>query len=239
MFRWCFLVLLVANLFPALMAGNRDLSSDTLAVPPASSVSLEAYRVKPIVLLSEKSSDMVASADESEETANLLPQRREERCFLIGPLAAITTSERYAEVLERANVEFNRHWREVAVGSDYWIYLPKLPSTRATTRTLQELKASKIDGFIFSDGELKGAVALAVTTDRAAAEQKRSEFAELGYDARVHQMNRLAREYWLMSENVPRPGVMIELAKSESAAEIPQKISRMGCETVASAMEFQ
>ena len=236
MFRWIFFLLLAANVLPVLLAGNRDVD-DAEAPGAGSGTGPSAGDVQTIALLNERKSAPPASRDNEQDSA--IPQRRQLRCFLLGPLASMATAEAYAGVLEASGMAISRRWREVVVGADYWVYLPRLPSSRATTRTLQELKASDVDGFIFSEGELKGAIALDVYTDKVRAERRKGEFSELGYDAEIHKMNRLAREYWLVSETAPRPAVMVDLAERENGAEIPQKISRMDCKTVASAMQFQ
>jgi hypothetical protein len=80
---------------------------------------------------------------------------------------------------------------------------------------------------------------LGAYTDRNLAESKEKLYAELGYEPKVHKMARLAREYWVLSEEIPRPGIIEELMNRAKVSEIPQKISRMDCQTVANAMHFQ
>lgn len=237
MYRWIFVVLVFANFLPGLMAGN----DAATAVGSPGNVKpmddIDEIGVRPLRLLAESSSEDVTA--EGSALARALPQRREALCFLIGPLASMAKAETFAQRLEESDMTLERRWREISIGSDYWVYLPQLPSVRATTRTLQELKARDIDGFIFSEGEMKGAIALAVFTDLGAAEAKKETFISMGYDARLQKMDRLAREYWLMSDNMPRPGMMDTLMNSEDLGEIPQKISRRDCKIVASAMQFQ
>ncbi len=237
MFRWVLVVLVLANFFPALMAGNDRALAAGDRSRAQSVAGVDEAGVRSLRLLAESSP---ADADsEGAATTQALPQRREAMCFLIGPLASMAKAETFAQGLEETDMVLDRRWREISIGSDYWVYLPQLPSVRATTRTLQELKARAIDGFIFSEGEMKGAIALGVFTDLGAAEAKKETFVSMGYDVRLQKMDRLAREYWLMSDKMPRPGMMDALLNSEEIGEIPQKISRRDCKTVASAMQFQ
>jgi hypothetical protein len=237
MYRWIFVALIVANFLPALMAGNDGATAIGGLGDIKSMADSDDAGVRPLRLLAESSAE--DASDDASQLTRALPQRREAMCFLIGPLASMAKAETFAQHLEEAEMKLDRRWREISIGSDYWVYLPQLPSVRATTRTLQELKARDIDGFIFSEGEMKGAIALGVFTDLGAAEAKKETFLSMGYDARLQKMDRLAREYWLISDNMPRPGMMDALVNSEELGEIPQKISRRDCKIVASAMQFQ
>ena len=231
MIRRIFALLLVANVFPALLAGNHR--------EEAAVAKNAAFGVPPDIgslrLLAESSK---SSANSKQNDTRELPQRREVSCYLIGPLPSMARAENFALHLESSGMAMERRWREISVGLDYWLYLPPQPSVRATTRILQELKARNINGFIISEGDLKGAVALGVFTEEGAAIGRQEDLVAVGYDAKIQTLDRMAREYWLTSEKLPRPGALEALMNSENLADIPQKISRRDCKEVASAMQF-
>jgi len=236
MIRKIAFLLIAANIFPALLAGNNHVVNTELLNANHRALA----DVGNMRLLSESHTvDEKGVVSGSRE----LPQRREVTCYLIGPLASMAKAEKYAVHLESAGMAMARRWREVSVGLDYWLYLPQLPSVRATTRILQELKARDVDGFIVSEGDLKGAIALGVYTEERSADERREELVAIGYEAKLQKLDRMAREYWLTSDKPPRPGaletLLETLLETEKLAEIPQKISRRDCKEVASAMQFQ
>ena len=233
MLRWIFFTLLLANFFPFWLS--------TKAAAPATEQSGGAG--------SEGRDSAAAHIRLLDEAgggeADVRPRRAADadrassRCLLVGPLTSAARVEALAGRFQSAGFPVERHWREVSAGRDYWVYLPRQPSARATTRTLQELAANNIDGFIFSEGELKGAIALGAFTDQGRAETAKTRFEELGYDAQMREIDRLAREYWLTFEGAPVPDTLARLLDLPSGGAVPQKISRMPCKTVASAMHFQ
>ncbi len=236
MIRWIFAALLIANLFPALLAESR--APNQTPAPRAGALGATDPGVRTLVLLGEAQPES-GEVERRDEESHSLPQRREQACFLVGPLVSMATAEAIAGQLESSGLTLEKRWREVAGGVDYWVHLPPQPSMRATTRVLQELKANNIDSFVFSEGELDGAIALGVYSDQAAAETQRQRFVELGYDASVYGMERLLREYWLLSDTVPDPGALDGLTQILGDREIGQNISPRSCLAVASAMHFQ
>jgi hypothetical protein len=231
--RWLFLVLVLGNFFPALLATNSgeliparmESARDTLR---------QASPVAPVVLLSELGGDMVVDSG-----AQNLPERRELACFVVGPLASIDVANNLGSQMKIQGLPVESMWREVENGADYWVYLSPLPSNRAAARLLQELSANNIDSFLVSEGELEGAIALNVFSDEREAKALQRRMESLGYEAKIHQMGRWAREYWLLSERIPSGEEWQAVAAVVEDNEIPQKMSRRSCKTVASAMRFQ
>jgi hypothetical protein len=119
------------------------------------------------------------------------------------------------------------------------VYLPAQPSTRATSRLIQELSANEIDSFVISEGDLEGALAVGVFSVKENAEKQKQRLESMGYESGIHPVQRWIREYWLLSEDTPSPEDWRKITNSISNEELPQKMSRRSCKTVASALRFQ
>lgn len=232
--RWLFFFILLLNIFPAVFATNENASVER--VSPGAMVPVTKGRS--IVLLSEIESrerlnEATPALDEE------LPERREPGCFLVGPLVSQTAANDVATTFTALDYPIQSRWREVESGFDYWVFLPVQPSVRATSRLIQELSANEIDSFVIAEGDLEGALAVGVfgVKDNAARQQERLE--TMGYEAKIHPVQRWIREYWLMTESTPSPEDWRAIMNSVSNEELPQKMSRRSCKTVASALRFQ
>lgn len=237
--RWLFLVLVLGNFFPALFATNsRELIPARMesAGHGLSGHGLREGSVAPVVLLRELGGESAVIGDTAPQS---LPERRELACFVVGPLASIAVANNLGSQMKIQGLPVESMWREVENGADFWVYLSPLPSNRAAARLLQELSANDIDSFLVSEGELEGAIALNVFSDEREAKILQRRMERLGYEAKIHQMGRWAREYWLLSERVPSGAEWQAIAAVAEDNEIPQKMSRRSCKTVASAMRFQ
>ncbi|MCK9506551.1 MAG: hypothetical protein M0Q95_20535 [Porticoccaceae bacterium] len=233
MIRWVFLLLVLANCFPALMAANLK----DAKVAPERGERVDAG-AKNILLLAE-AGEQASQSGVEEAASNALPERRDVSCFLVGPLVSAKVADQVASRFKETGLAVDSGWREVESGADYWVYLPPQPSPRATTRLLQELKANQIDSFLVFEGDLEGAIALSVFNEKENAKNFQGRMFSLGYDAEIHKMQRWIREYWLLSEAVPRGEQWQQIIKPFESDGIQQKMSRRSCKTVASAMRFQ
>lgn len=224
--RWFFTLLLLANLFPPLFAANSSLQLRENREP-----SLPAFSgVGRIVLLSE----VDQSADE----------RRVENpvsatCLVVGPLGSMDQVLKLEQRIGEAGFLPLRKSRQLESGADYWVFLQAQPSSRATTRLLQELRANGIDSFVVAEGELEGAIGVGIYSDQQSAEARLSRLEGLGYSVGIHEMQRWIKQYWVLVEN-DKPsvswGVLKDRLKEQST---PQKIYSSSCQTVASAQGFQ
>lgn len=231
--RWLFLFLLLLNLFPAVFATNGEDASNQLV-----GERYQPLRGKTIHLLSEVKSGN--GVDRFQQPADEeLPERREPGCFLVGPLISQAVADEVAAALGVMTQSAQTHWREVESDVDYWVYLPAQPSTRATSRLIQELSANEIDSFVISEGDLEGALAVGVFSVKENAERQMQRLESMGYESGIHPVQRWIREYWLLSEDTPSPDEWRKITNSISNEELPQKMSRRSCKTVASALRFQ
>jgi hypothetical protein len=233
MMRWVFLLLALANVFPAMLAAK---VADTETAPQK--IEFSDAETKKILLLAEVGGQP-AQPVLTEATGNALPERRDVACFIVGPLVSANVANQIAQGFQGAGFTVDSGWREVESGVDYWVYLPSQPSPRATTRLLQELKANQIDSFLVFEGDLEGAIALSVVNEEEEAKHLQARMFSLGYDAEIHKMQRWIREYWLLSDSIPDGGLWQQLVQPLETDAIQQKISRRSCKTVASAMRFQ
>lgn len=231
--RWLFFFILLLNVFPAVFATNGDLPAGKGAARP-----LVATEGKTIRLLSEVDSKTQREATQAFDDEEL-PERRKPGCYLVGPLVSQAVADEVAAAFRVLGYSLESRWREVESGWDYWVYLPVQPSTRATSRLIQELSANEIDSFVISEGDLEGALAVGVFSVEENAGRQRERLEAMGYEAKIYPVQRWIREYWLLTENPPSPEDWRNLISLIPNEELPQKMSRRSCKTVASALRFQ
>lgn len=231
--RWLFLALLTANLVPGFLPGN---SASPITVSPQV-VNLSS--AKGIVLLSEADPEVHQLAQIDNGGSQSLSEAAGGGCIVVGPLASVALADRLQEALEGEGVAAKRMIREVDSGSDYWVHLQLQPSARATARLLEELKANGRESFVVSEGDLEGAIALGIYSDEEEAKANLSVLTASGYEAGIYRMQRRAREYWLLADGKPENELLSAIPDFYQSEEVPQKISRSSCKTVASAMRFQ
>lgn len=222
MIRWIFAFLLVANALPALLFGlpaAEQPSGKSVPSTPAGAESLQLLR------------------ERDGEPAQRRPGPAASTCVRIGPVPGSRQAQALADRLRAEALQPQSLWRETESGADYWVYLPARPSPRATTRVLRELQANGMDSYVFSEGELKGAISLGVYGSQEAAREQRQRFERLGYEASVAAMTRKRREYWLL---VPGTNPRAEELASSIAAEAGYAAKNLeaGCKTVASGAHF-
>ncbi|GIX31513.1 MAG: hypothetical protein KatS3mg124_1985 [Porticoccaceae bacterium] len=227
--RWLALLLLVANLLPALFPGNRGWV--VAQRPERGGARPEELQAPSLQLLAER------TAESDGAHAERTPFRSGGHCSLLGPFGSVAAAERVALQFEARGVALRRHAREVGVGSDYWVYLPRPPSSRAAGRLLQELKAAGMEGYRIPAGPLAGAVGVAVYADAEAAERERQRLIALGYPAEVGRIERRALEFWLVGETL-RPATLAAVERA-LGDRLPHRGVREDCQSVASAMHFQ
>ena len=90
---------------------------------------------------------------------------------------------------------------EDAEAFDYLVLTPATASVQDAYRLLRELKSKNIDSFVITMGEASLAISLGVFSSLEAAEDRRLNLTEEGYDLRIKETPRFIRRYWLLAEN--------------------------------------
>lgn len=225
--RWVLFILLAANLVPGFFPGNPS------SLAAQQNQVAESGGAKGVVLLSE-----MGEARKSEQTVSEV-DGEEGSCLLVGPLASVAIMERFQAAMQEKGIAAQQMIREVDSGSDYWVHLELQPSARATARLLEELKANGHESFVVSEGDLEGVIALGIYSDEQDARENLSMLTASGYDASIYRMQRRAREYWLLVDGKPGGESWNAVSDVLQLEEVPQKMSRSTCKTVASAIRFQ
>jgi len=157
-----------------------------------------------------------------------------DHCFAVGPLVSAADAGKLQEAMAEAGIAAVQREKEVESGWDYWVYIPAPPSARAAARLLEELSSSGVESVLIADGELEGAIALGIFPDQGGALERHAFLSSLGYDARIHHMQRWAREYWLLADEVPDERWWQEVLSDIPKGIVREKIYPGVCKTVAS-----
>jgi len=195
--RAIFLFLATANL---LVAGILWFASDSKPDRPpleAPELSTEAPQLRQIQELPESS--RAVSPGDAEALNDLAAVKAgPPLCNLLGPYADIPAAESAAERLTALDVEARVRALEVSDGPGYWVYLPPEPSERAALARLHELQARQIDSYIIPRGELAQGISFGMFSRDSLAQQRRDSLRELGYEARIREIERSHTETWVV-----------------------------------------
>ena len=119
-------------------------------------------------------------------------------CSLLGPYAEVSVAESAAERLMALGVEARVRALEVSDGRGYWVHLPPEPSERAALARLHELQARQIDSYIIPRGDLARGISFGMFSRESLAQQRRDSLQELGYEARIRDIERSHTETWVV-----------------------------------------
>lgn len=118
-------------------------------------------------------------------------------CEVLGPFVESGLGEGILQQLESSGVSGEISELDVPAPSDYWVYFPPLPSRRAAMSQLAEFQRKKIDSFVITQGALVNGVSLGLFTKRVSADELVRRMGGLGYPARIQEVYRSRREFWI------------------------------------------
>lgn len=121
-------------------------------------------------------------------------------CEKLGPFIEAGLGQGILQQLESSGVSGEISELDVPAPSDYWVYFPPLPSRRAAMNQLAEFQARKIDSFVITQGALINGVSLGLFTKKASALELVRSMDALGYPARIQEVFRSRREFWINVE---------------------------------------
>ena len=119
-------------------------------------------------------------------------------CSLLGPYAEVSVAESAVERLVALDVDAQMRALEVSDGPGYWVHLPPEPSERAALARLHELQAKQIDSYIIPRGDLAQGISFGMFSRESLAQQRRDSLRELGYEARIREIERSHTETWVV-----------------------------------------
>ena len=195
--RAIFLFLAAANVLVAGILWFLSESESAKAPSASPELSAEAPRLQQIQELSVSSK---AATRGGTEALNDLAAVKAglPLCSLLGPYAQISVAESAVERLLALDLDAQVHALEVSDGPGYWVHLPPEPSERAALARLHELQARQIDSYIIPRGDLAQGISFGMFSRESLARQRRDSLRELGYEARIQEIERSHTETWVV-----------------------------------------
>lgn len=222
--RWLFLWLLVLNLF-LFVWHQQQAPARVKEIAPA-----EAYRAHQheIKLLSEAPTPARRESPPTE-----VPAQERNVCLFLGGFdqeaSALVVEQRLLSLDIQSSVQFV----DAAAGVDYWVYMPPLASRPASLRQLRELQSRNIDSYIITVGDLANGISLGIFSRRDSAEGVIGRLREFDYEARIRELPRVHRKYWVrvaaQSRHLVDDGLLAALTRDMTTLQHRQ----MPCESVA------
>lgn len=122
-------------------------------------------------------------------------------CSALGPFSSIKLARDLGEHAAALGLPATVVARDQVAGdSDFRVLLPPAPSVQEAFRKLRELKKRKIDSYVITDGEDARSISLGVFSTEEAALDHQTDIKDRGYNAKVKQIPRITRTYWLIGQ---------------------------------------
>ncbi|MCQ4298273.1 SPOR domain-containing protein [Pseudomonas stutzeri] len=222
--RWLFLLLVLLNV----LFWAQHLYQSPVRVKEVAP--LDAYsRSEPnITLLSESSRVRMAGKGTRSEPFE------SSGCLFLGGFDDQLLAQALEQRLLSLDIQSDIQQLDVAVGVDYWVYLPPLASRQASLRQLRELQSRNIDSYIITVGDLANGISLGIFSRKDSAEGVVTRLRGVDYSALVRELPRTHNKYWVQVAAASRPllddGVLEVIKKDMPALQHRQ----MACVAVAS-----
>lgn len=182
--RWLFLVLVILNLFFYFYSQQHDSAQGGGLAPQGLSELPQG-----ITLLSE--SPLPGRRDAARQA------EIEKSCLFLGGF----DHEALALVMERRlldlGIKSSVRPLDVAIGLDYWVYLPPLASRQASLRQLRELQSRNIDSYIITVGDLTNGISLGIFSRKDSAKGVVGRLSAVDYSPLIRELPRTHRNYWV------------------------------------------
>lgn len=140
-------------------------------------------------------------ADENPDVPGMVaPPRPARVCEVLGPFIDAGLGAGLLKELGAAGVQGETFETDVPAPSDYWVYFPPLQTRRAAMRQLAEFQNRGIDSFVITQGSLVNGVSLGLFTKKVSADELVKRMEVLGYPARIQEVYRSRKEFWIRTE---------------------------------------
>ncbi len=139
-------------------------------------------------------------------------------CLGVGPIEDMNAAQDIAERLNSIGASVSLEARDTPTGElDHRLVMGPLNSLQESFRRLRELRAREIDSYVITEGEDAQSISLGVFSTLASAESYQQELAGMGYQARIKEIQRVSRGYWVISDEPALENVISdELAKTDN-----------------------
>ena len=161
-----------------------------------------------LTLLSEQG-DSLANTAELASPPLSLDELRELSCTRLGPFPSQADLRRAMTVLTPLTERIQFRETRVSKSRGFWVYLPAFGTRDQALSKARELSSKGIrDYYVVTAGDQQNTISLGLFRDRANADNRRRELADLGFQAQLIERRDQAPEYWL--EYATRPNQPFE-----------------------------
>lgn len=137
---------------------------------------------------------------EVDVTIDALPERDVPMCWLVGPFEEVDQGKAFAARMAALDIVSSLIVKEVESPPDYWVHIPPRATEEAALALLRELKASKIDSFLITKGELENGISLGLFSREHRAQAVYDQRKAQGYAVEVQVVTRQETQIWLVSD---------------------------------------
>lgn len=150
-----------------------------------------------LVLLKEfqaerpKPNQLASATDDSSQPAS-------QQCFTLGPFQSKAGAGAAKKQLGKAGIAAKQRVNKDKSRKGYWVILPPSATRAEANQHVKRLKQLEIkDYFLVVTGEKVNAVSLGVFSKSELAKQRLKTITELGFSAKIENVQLPIREYWL------------------------------------------
>jgi hypothetical protein len=176
--KWIFLSLLAINV---VLVSMQWVSSRSISVP--------------VEYIEEKGSKQLALLSEAGSRQQL--GERGLMCLLLGPLEGRPQAEMILESLGGGDENSKLVVQKVKKAPGYWVYFNDF-SAKTAVDLSEEFRLKKVDSYVISSGDLKGALSLGVFENIDLAYRLKKMMKKKGYETKISEINKVDNEFWLL-----------------------------------------
>jgi len=147
-----------------------------------------------LVLLKEYLSQQEPAGSSAEQTGTLAKVS----CYTLGPFKSRHEATQARERITAAGIKAVRRLDKDNKRKGFWVLIPPEKTRKEANEHIRALKAKGVkDYFLVVTGEYINGVSLGVFAVSESAQRRYNQMKELGFDAKLEQVDLPLREYWL------------------------------------------
>jgi len=124
-----------------------------------------------------------------------------EMCVLVGPILKQKSANELLASMSTKGLALELVVQEVNKAPSYWVYFDDF-GDMSIADNLKEFKGKGIESYIISSGKLQGLISLGVFENIDLAQGLKKMMKKRGYQAKISELNKFDKEYWLLSSSV-------------------------------------